>query len=449
MPDAADDAASVGRSTSDVPASVDVAVVGGGPAGICAAVAASRLGAQTLLVERNGFLGGMATAGLVNPIYGFGYFEPGRQLVAGIAEEVVQHLRQIDGGTLGHRRREECGTCDAPEQCRASGISSLLPFEPEALKLAAYRLASDAGVELLHYCLADEAVVQDGHVQGVRVSSKNGRRLIRAAVTVDATGDGDVAASAGAPFEFGIAPGGLVQPQSLMFRIAGVNHDADRLCFNVEPAVEGVSRFLLFRLPRAGEYVVNCDTGLFGLDPLEPRDLTKAHTRAMGAAFSLVAWIRENVEGCEQCHLVSTAPQLGVRESRRILGDYVLTKEDVLGLRKFPDGIARGCFPLDIHVLTDSPDAKNPLTPLPCGQYYEIPYRCLLPRDVEGLLIAGRCISGTHEAHASYRVMATCMALGQAAGTAAALAVSHHLTPRTLDAGLLRTTLRKQGVLLD
>ncbi|HLA83645.1 MAG TPA: FAD-dependent oxidoreductase, partial [Thermoguttaceae bacterium] len=399
---------------------VDVAVFGGGPAGVCAAVAAARLGARTLLVERYGYLGGMASAAMVNPIYGFNYFDPGRQIVTGIPEELVEQLRRIPGGTLGHRRRAECAACRSPDECPTHGISSLLPFDPEAIKLAAQRLVVESGAAMLFYCLADEAIVRDGRLEGVVASTKTGCRVIRAAVTIDATGDGDVAAAAGAPFAFGRSGDGFVQPQSLMFRIAGVRRGEDRLVFDVDPPVEGVRRFLLFRLPRDGEYVVNSDSGLFGANPLEPRDLTAVHAKALGAAFALTAWMREHVEGGEACCLAATAASLGVRESRRILGEYVLTKEDVLGARKFPDGIARGCFPLDIHAMTERPGDENLLTPLPCGEYYEIPYRCLAPREVEGLLVAGRCISGTHEAHASYRVMATCMAIGQAAGTAAA-----------------------------
>jgi hypothetical protein len=382
---------------------------------------------------------------LVNPIYGFNYFEPGRQIVGGIAEELVNRLREIPDGTLGHRRREECGRCQGSQRCPTGGISSLLPFEPEAMKLAAERLVADSGAGLLLYCLAEEALVREGRLEGVNISTKTGRRLLRAKVIIDATGDGDVAASAGAPFELGRSSDGAVQPQSLMFRIAGVRRSEDRLLFSVDPPVAGVRRFLLFRLPRDGEYVVNSDSGVFGANPLEPADLTAVHVKAMGAAFELVEWMRKNLDGGQACHLVATAAHMGVRESRRILGDYVLTKEDVLAARKFSDGVARGCFPLDIHAMSERPGDANPLTPLPCGEYYEIPLRCLLPRTVEGLLVAGRCISGTHEAHASYRVMATCMAMGEAAGTAAALAAARGEMPRLLDPAIVRAALAERG----
>jgi glycine/D-amino acid oxidase-like deaminating enzyme len=429
--------------------SADVAVIGGGPAGVCAATAAARLGVRVLLVERYGFLGGMASAGMVNPIYGFGYFEPGRQLITGIAEELVDELRQIEGGTLGHRRRAECNDCTSPEACRTSGISSLLPFDNEAFKLAALRLANKAGVEVLQYCLAEEAIVHEGRIQGVIVRSKSGRMAIQAGVVVDATGDGDVAAAAGAPFEFGRPSDGVVQPQSLIFRLGQVNRSEDRLCIPVDPPVGGVSRILLFRLPRPGEYVINCDSGLYGCNPLKAEDLTRVHHRALETAFQLVPWIQQNLRGCEKCRLVATAASLGVRESRRILGDYVLSQDDVLGMKTFADAVARGNFPLDIHDLSVKPNDRNPLIGLPCGRYYEIPYRCLLPRGIEGLLTAGRCISGTHEAHGSYRVMAICMALGEAAGTAAALAFLQGRSPRELDAGLLRRTLIQNGAYLQ
>lgn len=430
---------------------VDVAVYGGGPAGICAAAAAARLGARTLLVERHGFLGGLASEGLVNPIYGFGYFEPGRQLIAGIAEELIEELRRIEGGTLGHRRRAECADCceeGAMQSCRTSGISGILPFEPEALKLAALRLTAKAGAETLHYCQAEEVAPLTDRLWEVIVRTRLGRQAIRAEVVIDATGDGDVAAAAGADYEFGRPGDGYVQPQSLMFRIAGVNRNEDRLCFLVDPPVSGVSRILLFRLPQPGEYIVNCDSGLSGCNPLKSEDLTRVHNRALEAAFDLVPWVRANVEGGQNCRLAATAPSLGVREGRRVLGDYVLTKEDVLGMRTFSDAVVRANFPLDIHAI-DTPAHIFCLTGLPCNRFYEIPYRCLLSRNVEGLLTAGRCISGTHEAHGSYRVMAICMAIGQAAGTAAALAVRNHCTPRNLDVELLRSTLVKGGTNLS
>jgi hypothetical protein len=428
--------------------SADVAVFGGGPAGICAAVAAARRGAKAVLVERYGFLGGMASAGMVNPIYGFGYFEPGRQIVTGLAEEMVEELRQIENGTLGHRRRAECLRCSSPEYCATSGVNSLVPFDPEAFKLAALRMIRNAGVDLLLYCSADAVVMHEDARPVVVVTSKAGRQSIAARVIIDATGDGDVAVAAGAAAELGRSSDGATQPQSLIFHVVGINYEEDRLLFSLDEPVEGISRLLLFRLPRSGEYIVNCDTGLFGLNPLNPCDMTRAHTHALSAARRVVQWLRQHVSGCEDCRLVATASQLAIRESRRILGDYILTKEDVLSARKFPDGIARGCFPLDIHDLTSSEGDDNPMSALPCGEYYEIPYRCLLPRGIEGLLTAGRCISGTHEAHGSYRVMATCMAIGEAAGTAAAMAVQNGCTPRQLDAAIVRRALAEQGTVL-
>lgn len=423
-------------------------VCGGGPAGICAAVAAARGGLSVLLVEQYGFLGGMATAGLVNPIYGFGYFEEGRQLVTGIPEELVQSLTHFEGGTLGHRRRIECATCVSHEACPTHGVTSLLSFDPEAFKYAALTILEKEGVKFLLYSRILSPLVDNGTVTGVAVATKAGTREIKAAIAIDATGDGDIAAAAGNPYEVGRARDGAIQPQSLMFRIGNVNREDDRSVHLLPnfPGRQAPLRLLLFRLPRAGEYVVNCDSGIHGANPLLVEDLTRVHAGALKATRDIAAAIRANIPGCQESYLLSTATHLGIRESRRIRGEYVLTSDDVLNCAKFPDGICRAAFPIDIHDLTEHD--RNPMLIVRCGDHYEIPYRCLVPCAIDNLLLAGRCISGTHEAHGSYRVMGTCMAVGQAAGTAAVLAIRRGVIPKRLDGALVRQALIESGVTL-
>jgi hypothetical protein len=429
---------------------VDLIVCGGGPAGICAAIAAARAGVKVLLIERYGFLGGMATAGLVNPIYGFGYYDKKKQIIRGLPEEIVQELSRVEGGTLGHRRRSECLECDGTSDCPTGGISSLLSFDPEAFKYISIKMLEDAGVELLLHSYIVGALVKDNIITGVVVENKSGRQTLKSKLVIDSTGDGDVASSAGNPCAYGRNQDGAVQPTSVILRIGGIERSEDRIPPDQVYVHAGdrtnLPSVFLFRLPREGEYVVNCDSGVYDANPLLADDLTRVHVKAIKEAEMIVHALRNYGQGCEQAFLISTAAQVGIRETRRIVGEYTLTKEDVVGAKKFADGIARVAFPIDIHNPTGRPNEVNPLIGPKCGDYYEIPYRSLVPSRIGNLLVAGRCISGTHEAHGSYRVMAPCMAVGQAAGCAAALSIMDDCMPKKLDTTVLRSKLRDAGV---
>jgi len=439
----------------------DVLVVGGGNAGCAAALAAARNGARTLLVERYGFLGGTATAAMVGP---WMTFHDGRErIVGGIAQEIVERLT-ARGASPGHVH-------DASDY-----VATVTPFDPEAHKALLFEMMAEAGVDLLLHAYVLDALCSDTRVVGARFATVGGLREEFAAVTIDATADAFVAASAGVEMAQGDARG-RVQPASLMFRLSHVDLARTAAYVRERPeqmrsslaaeertagslsAVAGlyelwerarahgevdVPRELVsfFATPYPDEVTVNM-TRVTGIDPLDPDDLTRAEVAARAQVTQLVAFFRRHVPGFEACRLAATATQIGIRESRRIVGEYVLMREDVLEARTFDDAVARSAYPIDIH----NPSGSGTTTHrLPAGASYEIPYRCLVPRAVDGLLVAGRCISTTHEALASTRLTPTVMTLGQAAGTAAALAAAAGIRPRDVPADLLRARLSDAGV---
>jgi glycine/D-amino acid oxidase-like deaminating enzyme len=440
----------------------DVLVVGGGNAGCAAAIAAARAGAATLLVERYGFLGGTATASMVGPWMTF--HAGSDRIVGGIAEEIVERLAAM-GGSPGHIH-------DASDY-----VATITPFDPEIHKALLFEMMAEAGVDLLLHAYFLEAVRDEaGAVIGARFATVAGSREECGTVTIDATADAYVAASAGVEVQQGDARG-RVQPASLMFRLSHVDlaktarylrehPDQMRSSLAVDERTAGrlsavaglyelwdaarrrgdvnVPRELVsfFATPYSDEVTVNM-TRVVDIDPLDPDDLTRAEVEARAQVMELFAFFKRDVPGFEGCRIAATATQIGIRESRRIVGLYTLTRDDVLSGRAFEDGIARSAYPIDIHNPSGTGTATQRLPP---GAAYEIPYRCLVPAKVDGLLVAGRCISTTHEALASTRLTPTVMTLGQAAGTAAALAVRSGVQPRDIDAAELRARLVDAGV---
>ncbi len=439
----------------------DVLVVGGGNAGCAAALAAARCGARVLLAERYGFLGGTATASMVGPWMTFHSGED--RIVGGIAQEIVDRL-VLAGGSPGHVR-------DASDY-----VPTVTPFDPELHKALLFEMMRESGVELLLHAWFLDALREGTRVAGARVATVGGTRELRARRTIDATADAYVAASAGVPTQQGDARG-RVQPASLMFRLSHVDFVAISEYVRRRPeqmrsslklhertpgaltAVAGlyelwdaarergavdVPRELVsfFATPYDDEVTVNM-TRVVDVDPLDPDDLTRAEIEARAQVMQLFAFFRADVPGFANARIAATATQIGIRESRRIRGEYTLTADDVLHARTFPDAVARSAYPIDIHNPAGSGTTTHRLAP---GASYEIPYRCLVPLDAEDLLVAGRCISTTHEAHASTRLTPTVMTLGQAAGTAVALSVQRGVAPRTLDPAVLRERLLRDGV---
>ncbi|MGH2360130.1 MAG: FAD-dependent oxidoreductase [bacterium] len=447
-----------------------VVVIGGGPAGSVASIAAARQGAHVACVERYGFLGGSLTAAMVAPIMGFHAGD--LQVVRGIPQEIVQRMQDL-GASPGH-------VPDPIDFCY-----TVTPFDYEGLKRVYLEMATAAGVDLWLHSIFLGADFEEGRVRAIRVWQKDGIKEMRARVYVDASGDGDLCAAGGVPFEIGRARDGSPQPMTMMFRVGGIDWDAVMSHFadhdgdvqhgqGVHPRIDlewlrhlpirGFAgfkelvadarkrgewtvprdRLLVFEGVRPGEGVVNT-TRVQGRLGIRGADLAKAELEGRQQAYDVMAFLQKRVPGFNKAYLIETPAQIGVRETRRITGDYVLQQEDILRGVKFPDAIACGGYPIDIH---DPTSLQVVAKRLPPGEYYSIPYRCLLPKGLDNVLVAGRCISSSHEAFAAFRVSAIVMAIGQAAGTAAAMAAARSAPPREVDVFQLQRVLREQGAFL-
>ena len=445
----------------------DVIVVGGGPAGIAAALASARSGADTLLVERYGFLGGMLTAGLV------AHYDPIDQMeITGIARELYKRLKER--GTIVEY---DMSGVEMPYRYWQGGCG----VDAEAFKQLAFEMMEEAGVTLLLHALASRALVEAGRLTGVEVCVKGGTMALSAKCLVDATGDGDLCALAGAPFELGDERG-VCMASTLCFNLGGV--DSRRLYRYLEDnpgelgnhprlgkyirdprstaIVQGFYRLIdrarqagdltmelpesgigLCPLPIPGCYHVNA-VRLPGANPLNPQDLTRLEVVERGYIMELFAFIKKYLPGCEKAFILSSAAQVGVRESRRVRGRYQMTIEDIRRGTAFADAVARAKW---AHTDQHSGSGMEWSFEFIEGPFY-VPYRALVPLGPGGLLMAGRMISATHTAMASLRVMPICSALGEAAGAAAALCAGAGIDPGMLDPTRLRRALTARGVTL-
>jgi hypothetical protein len=442
-------------------ADTDVLVVGGGPAGLGAAVAAADAGARVVLAERYGFLGGNATAALVMPLMSFHTQMPTVERKGSTSLLPTDHGpgEAVVHGVLGRLLERLVRAGGAIRPSLETGY--VVPFDPEWFKLIALELLDEAGVQFLFHAFAS-GVLPGG--EGVVFETKSGPIAVKARVIIDCTGDGDVAAQAGAPYEIGRADG-LVQPMTLMFRVTDFKRPQFEAYVRDNPkewrGVHGLwalvrrateagelklerEDMLFFATPHGSEVSVNSTrvTRVLGVDVW---DLSYAEWCSRRQMRQIAAFLRRYVPGFEDSYVVQSGVQVGVRETRRVLGEYQLDVDDVLGARKFDDAIARGAYPVDIH---NPKGSGTVLKRLPPGEAYDIPLGCLLPRNTERVLVAGRCISGTHEAHSSYRVMPIVMATGQAAGVCAALAARHGTLPRAVDVREVQRELARQGASL-
>ncbi len=453
--------------TAKVLPETDVLVVGGGPSGLGAALGAAEAGAKVLLAEQYGFLGGSATAGLVITMASY-YTSSniplkktrdltlfptdhglGKPIIGGVWQKLVERLVSANGAY-------------AP----SAFTGFMVPFDPEVFKLVALEMLNGAGVDLLFHAFASGVTMSGDAVSGVVFESKSGPIVARAKVVIDCSGDGDVAAFAGAPFEVGRSKDRMVQPMTLMFLLEGFVFERFKNYVEAHPdqwhGVQGLAGLLQYAAKKGELKVPRENILLFGnvrpnrvlvnstrvLDTLgtDVWDLTRAELEARRQVAELTRFFRKHVPGFEKAYVAQSGITTCVRESRRIMGEYLLTAKDVLDARRFEDAIALGSYPIDLHSPTGKGTILQKIKP---GSAYSIPLRCLIPQEVENLLVGGRCISGTHVANASYRTMPICCATGQAAGVCASAAVKGNIKPRLVDFRVVQKELLRQGAILE
>ncbi len=443
-----------------------VMVVGGGISGALAATAAARLGAETLLVEQYGFLGGMLTAAGVGPMMTF--HAGNKQVIRGLAAELVDRL-VARGKSPGHL-------------FDTTGYTySVTPFDAEALKQELETMFLESGGELLYHTQLAAVTVAGNAIQKITVCNKAGLSELTAKIYIDASGDADLAAWAGVGFTKGRARDGLSQPMTMNLKLRNVDIAAVRDFIKAHPdefprlkgetdiidraprlSIGGFVKtlqaarargeisferedLLFFETNLPGEVIVN--TGrILGCDGCDPWSLTRAEVEGRKQIRELEAFLKTRVPGFAAAEVVGSGPAVGVRGSRQIRGLYTLTQEDVLSCRPFPDVVAHSGYPLDIH----NPDgAGTDSTHLPWGAYYGIPYRCLLNEQVLNLITVGRCISATFEAQAAIRTTPSAGAIGHAGGVAAALAAERDCHPVAIPASAIQAALIGQGAFID
>jgi hypothetical protein len=450
----------------------EVVVIGGGSAGIAASVAAARNGARTLLVDAGPMIGGELLSGIpLNAVLN----ARGEWVAGGVCRELLEECRAL-GGLI-----------EPYFDWRSLWLTCV---DPEIMKLAVMRLVRRAGVELLLYTFAEDVVVEHGRVTGIVVLNKNRRTLVTADLFIDCSGDGDIAVMAGAPWEKGGTQGEF-QPVTLIFRMVGVEPEPlldfvrkhlDYVALGeclLEPRSKADCAELLYRQgipsvffdgtgPFIGGAIARGELHPCGILAICPVSLARrevslnttrianldaTRTDALSGAlpdlfdqvWTCARFLKTSVPGFENAHFSGIAPRIGIRETRRIMGEIVLTRDDVLAGRKRVDGICKGAHELDVH----GAGTAHRREMIKDGGSYDIPYGCLLPRNTSNLLVAGRCLSATREAHGSARVMGTCMGMGQAAGTAAAIAATEGASLRQLSVAALRERLAAQGAILE
>lgn len=429
----------------------DVVVVGGGPAGLMAAAAAARTGRSTLLIERYGFLGGAGTMGGLSTFCGLHakVYGEHRRVIRGLADEVLQRLEKLDGLNKPHL------TINDGIQAQAFDIS--------AYKIALDELMVSSGVRILFHAMAVGVVKsEEDIIDAVIVESKSGRAAVRGRMFIDGSGDGDVAAWAGAPYEKSPAVNGMLYP-SLMFRINGVDSEeagpapwrtVERLMDEAEKA--GTHHFPRKkpivrpqRNPlewRANLTQLSTEDG-GAIDGTEVDDLTRGELQGRAQLLDAFTFIRDRTPGFHQSYIVDIAPQIGIRETRRVVGAYQLSEDDVLDCADFDDAIGVNGWPVEAHV-AGTVEFRWQRGENPRG-FNQMPFRMIVPRGVRNLYVVGRCASMTHGGQSSARVTGPCFAMGEAAGTAADLALSlDQVSGGDIDIPALRQRLERNGVYL-
>ena len=446
----------------------EIAVAGGGPAGLSAAITAARAGRKVVLFEKNGYLGGNATLGL--PLLGFLDLD-GRRVVGGIAQEYVNRLTER-GECFGHR------TC--PKH------NSVTNIDPEGFKILAIEMCREAGVDVLLHTETCHVERENGRINRMVLYGKGNEISVKADIFIDCTGDGDLAYLAGASFESGQPETGVLQPPTVMFTLENVDtgklfdyieqhpeemtfsatidhrpgYDADYFRASPNHVFVGLRKtfqrlrdqgrcpvdretLIYIKSPHPGEVYVN-STRLLNTDATDIFSLTRAELEGQLQVPRLVEMLRENVPGFEACFVSAIAPTLGVRETRRFRGIRRLTADEITAGLIPEDTIALGAYKIDIHSGTDRTTLFRTVK-----EPFGIPYGCLVSSEIDNLMFAGRCVSVDAATLASIRVMPQCMSMGQAAGQAAAMALTSHVLPAAVDVTELRMELYKQKAVLD
>lgn len=447
----------------------DVVVVGGGPAGFCAAVAAARNGADTILVEQYGCAGGMATAGLVGPFM-TSYNKSGdKMIIRGMFEEVIERLI-AQGGAIHPR---DCRAGDQIAGYHVRGHDHCAPFEPEVLKRVIDEMLEEAKVSVWYHTSFVEPLIEEECMKGIVVFSKNGMEAIRAKVVIDCSGDGDVAYRAGVPCEFGDEARGTVQPSSMFFRVGNVDwervdEEAQANMYRSRVTVDGVERGIfhwkieeakkngdfninrwtvgIYRSVKKDEWCVNISR-IPEVDGTNTQDISRAEVIGRQHVDEIYRFLKKYIPGCENAKLLSSAFTVGIRESRHIKGEETLTADDVLNGNVPEDAILLASNSIDVHG-GEGGMAGTKYVTIQNGEWYGVSFRSLVPVKIDQLLVAGRSISATSEGAGAVRVMPPCMEFGHAAGVAAALAVKEGCLVRNVDVKAVRAQMVKEGSFL-
>jgi hypothetical protein len=424
-----------------------VVVLGGGPAGIAAAVAAARAGRSTLLVERYGFLGGMGTAAGVTNFCGLHATVQGeiRQVVHGVADDLLGRIAGLGGLNEPHSL--------------FGGRIAAQAYDNAAYKLAADDLVVSSGVSLLFHAIGVGALKRSAsEIDCLLLETKSGRRAVRGKVFIDCSGDGDLAAWTGAPYELGDGAGGMLYP-STMFRINGVDPERAAGAWEKIPALMEEARQRGRRFPRKGAIVrpqknpvewranvtqiANADGS--AVDGTDAEQLSRGEVEGRRQVLDVFGFLREAAPGFEGAYIFEIAPQIGIRETRRVRGEYSLSEDDVLSCASFDDSIGVNGWPVEAHV---PGDVIFRFAEAGSRGYNHLPFRMLLPLAVDNLLVAGRCASMTHGGQSAARVSGACFAMGQAAGSAADLAIRSGRRCRDIDPRELQNRLKTDGAFL-
>ncbi|MCK5758931.1 MAG: FAD-dependent oxidoreductase [Clostridiales bacterium] len=439
----------------------DVIVAGGGLAGCCAAVSAAKKGMKVLLIERYGFLGGMATAALVNPFMPYNAYDKKGEAVqvnnAGLFRHILDELDARgslyaqDKSDLGERKPNVWGGPHINHEAKHT-------FNEEVLKKILDEMLESAGINVLFHSFIFSIERKGATIKSISSVGKSGVLKHAADFFIDATGDADICALAENNFAIGREEDGKCQPMTLCFRICNADpYMAERIIYDPDMRNSLNAKYQQLQeegkiknqrenvlvFPHIGNGIIHFNsTRIINKNPLDPFELSKAEREARKQVAELVAFFKEHAPGFENCTLMQTAPQIGIRESRRIKGKYTLTENNLIGCVKFQDSIARGCYPVDIH----NPSGKGTrIKHIPPGDYYTIPFRSMIPDNIDNVIVAGRPLSSTHEAHSAIRVMPICSNIGEAAGLAAALCVKDDLAPAEINIKNLQKELTEAG----